>query len=456
MLAVLPFDNLTGDPTQEYFSDGLTEEMIARLGNLSPDRLGIIARTSVMQFKDARKPLRDVASELGVQYVLEGSVRRDASQLRVAAQLIRIEDQTHVWSRQYDRGPGDLLRVQAEIAEAIAREIQLTFAETVPAAPLTPDEYQAYNLYLQGRQALSERSPEGFRRAIALFERAIAKRPRYAKAYAGLADCYALTGTWGFEPPVAVIPKAKEAALTALEIDGTLAAPHTTLALVHEFYDRDWPAAEARFRRAIELDPNYVTAHHWYAEHLGFRGRFDEALAEMERARQLDPLSLIVATDRGAILYFAKRYDEAIDQFAAVLARQPMLGRARLILACYALRGRTEEALANIAEWRKLEHYPWQPAWETYVYGRAGRRAEAERAFREIEPAIGEIFLDPTLLYATAHLGLGENDRALTWLETACRERANAIIGLKVDPIFDPLRSDPRFAELLRCAGFTP
>jgi len=454
ILAVLPFENLTGDPEQEYFSDGLTEEMIGRLGNLAPDKLAVIARTSVMRYKRDPAPLSKVGDDLHVQYVLEGSVRRDPQRVRITTQLVRVSDQTHVWARQYDRDPADLLRVQDEIADAIAREIRITLAASPSPSPLTPDEYEAYDLYLEGRHAWSERTPDGFRRGIALFERAIEKRPGDARAYAGLADCYALTASWGFAPAAEVIPKAKEAALTALKLDERLAAAHTSLALIHETYDRDWAAAETRFRRAIQLDPNYVTAHHWYAEHLGFMGRFDEALAEIERARQLDPLSLIVAADRGAILYFAKRYDEAIEQFSVVLEKDPKLGRARLIIPAYVLAGHPDRAYANLEDLRKIEHGPWVPAWATYVHGRAGRLEEARRAFREIGPLVERFAPDPTWMFAVGHLGLGENDAAIARFEKACVDRSSALIALKVDPIFDPLRGDPRFAELLRCAGF--
>jgi len=217
ILAVLPFENLTGDPEQEYFSDGLTEEMIGRLGNLAPDKLAVIARTSVMRYKRDPAPLSKVGDDLHVQYVLEGSVRRDPQRVRITTQLVRVSDQTHVWARQYDRDPADLLRVQDEIADAIAREIRITLAASPSPSPLTPDEYEAYDLYLEGRHAWSERTPDGFRRGIALFERAIEKRPGDARAYAGLADCYALTASWGFAPAAEVIPKAKEAALAAID-----------------------------------------------------------------------------------------------------------------------------------------------------------------------------------------------------------------------------------------------
>jgi TolB-like protein/DNA-binding winged helix-turn-helix (wHTH) protein/Tfp pilus assembly protein PilF len=455
MLAVLPFENLTGDPGQEYFSDGLTEEMIARLGSLAPERLAVIARTSVMHFKQTREPFQKMASDLGVQYVLEGSVRRDPGRVRIAAQLIRVDDQTHVWARQYDREPSDLLSVQAEIAEAIANEIQITFSEKgkdLAPATLTHADYEAYDAYLEGRHYWNKRTKDGFLRAVQSFERAILKKPDYAQAYAGLADCYALIGSYGYAPQAEVVPKARAAALRALKIDERLAAAHTSLALINEFYDWDWPTAGARYRQALELDPNYVTARHWHAEYLALLGRFDEALAEIERARQLDPLSLIIAADHGAILHFARRYDEAIPQFLAVLAIDPSFGRAHLVCSSYAQAGRFAEASAHIEHWRETERSPWTWAWAAYVHGLAGQPAEAQHALQEMEASNQRFHLDPVSLYTTAYAGMRKRDEAFAWLQRGCAERSFVLTNLKVDPVFDTLRDDPRFMELLRCA----
>jgi TolB-like protein/DNA-binding winged helix-turn-helix (wHTH) protein/Tfp pilus assembly protein PilF len=456
MLAVLPFANLTGDVSQDYFSDGFTEEMIARLGSLAPERLGVIARTSVMHYKLARKTLPEMASELGVDYVLEGSVRRDAAQVRITAQLVRVHDQTHLWARQYDRAPTDLLRVQEEIAEAIAEEIQIalgrgrTSLSRIPR--LTPRELEAYNHYLAGRHAWNERTVDGFTRAIAFFQLAIGEKPDFAAAYAGLADCYVLQATYGYVPPAHAVPLARKAALKALEIDETLAAAQTSLALVNESFDFDWETAESRFRRAIAIDPNYATAHHWYAELLAFQGRFPEALSEIERARQLDPLSMIVATDQGAILHFARRYDDAILQFQKVLAQEPSLGRAHLIVASLVQRGRYAEALAHLETWRKTDPGPWTWAWAACVQGRAGNPEDAQRALQRMELLIARFEYDPIALHVTAYAGMGKKDEALGWLEKACTARSSVLNSLKVDPLLDLLRDDPRFRELLRCA----
>ena len=290
MLAVLPFENLTGDAAQDYFSDGLTEEMVAQLGRPDAQHIGVIARTSVMHNKHASMPLDRVGRELGVQYVLEGSVRRDSEKVRISAQLVQVRDQTHLWSRQYDRELSGLLSLQGEIAQEIADEVQLTLAtgRKVFASnrklPAAPNSYEAYDLYLKGRYFWNKRTREGFQQAAAYFQQSIAKDPNYARAYAGLADTFALMSSWSLVAPRDFTPKARAAALRALQIDDGLAEAHASLALIAQNYDYDWQTAEKEYRRAIQLDPQYATAHQWYAECLALQGRFDEALAESERA----------------------------------------------------------------------------------------------------------------------------------------------------------------------------
>ncbi len=308
MLAVLPFQNLTGDTDQEYFSDGLTDEMITKLGNLEPQQLGVIARTSVMHYKDGHVGLDQVARELGVQYVLEGSVRRDSDRVRITAQLIQTKDQTHLWAREYDRELSGLLGIQSEIAREVADEIQLTFDHATPAklpeAPaLSPDAYQSHDLYLRGQYFLNKRTRSGFEKAIVYFQKATEQDSTNARAYAGIADCYALMGGYSGLQQTEFISRARAAALKALELDETLPEAHTALGLIVENYDWDWQTAAKEFRRAIQLNSNYATAHQWYAEYLMWRGQFRQALQESERARQLAPLSLIIASDNAAILY---------------------------------------------------------------------------------------------------------------------------------------------------------
>jgi TolB-like protein/DNA-binding winged helix-turn-helix (wHTH) protein/Flp pilus assembly protein TadD len=460
MLAVLPFSNLTGDATQEYFSDGLTEEMIAQLGRLNPERVSVTARTSVMHYKNEQVALDQIAHDLGAQYVLEGSVRRDSEKVRVTAQLIRVKDQTHVWTRSYDRELRQLLALEREIAHEISDEIQGVLDDSAATHPtfnqpaLSQQDYEAYDLYLKGLYALNKRTPRSLDQAISYFQQATEKNPRFAQAYAGLADSYALSRGYSLTPESAVMSKARTAALRALEIDNSLAEAHTALGLIVQNYDWDWQTAEKEFRRAIQLNPNYATAHHWYAEHLAWRGRFDEAFEESERARQLDPLSLIIATDNGAILYLSRQYERAIQKCQAVLEMEPNFPRAHLRVFAYAQQGRYQDALADIEQWRKVQEGPWIWVAQAYVYGRSGQQAQARRALAKLERFNRRQSIDPGALLFS-HIGMGNNDLAFATMEKAYAQHSNVMTTLKVDPIFDPLRSDPRFADFTHRVGLS-
>jgi TolB-like protein/DNA-binding winged helix-turn-helix (wHTH) protein/Tfp pilus assembly protein PilF len=451
MVAVLPFENLTGDAGQDYFTDGLTEEMIAQLGRHDPEHLGVIARTSIMHYKHSPEQLDQIARELGVQYVLEGSVRREAGRVRITAQLIQMKDQTHLLSRQYDREVSNLLALQAEIAQEIADEIQLTLGDPHKSntahrtVALSTPSYEAYDCYLKGRYFWNQRTAKGFQQAAEYFQQAIAKDPKYARAYAGLADTFGLMSTWNMGSQNGLMPKARAAALKALELDETLAEAHTSLALIAENYDYDWQTAEREFRRAIQLDPAYATAHQWYAEYLSWQGRIDEALAESERARQLDPLSLIIATDHGAILYFSRQYDRAIAQFRSVIDMDPHFHRAMLIVYAYVEEGRFAEALDEVKRRMPPDNSPWTCSTKAYVYGRWGRTAEAQHALMKLE----QIVRPPESDLLFAYVGTGRKDQAIALLQKAYVEHSSAVVGLKVDPAFDPLRGDPRFQALL-------
>lgn len=460
MLAVLPFENLTGDASQDYFSDGLTEEMIAQLGQLNPQRLGVIGRASVMHYRDTQTSLQEIAHDLGIQYVLEGSVRRDSENVRITAQLIQVSDQKTVWSRQYDRQLTSLLALQQEIAQEIADEIQLTIGDgrkriaPAPGLAASTTSYDAYDLYLKGRYFLNKRTPQGFQQAIAYFQQAIAKDPRYALAYAGLADSYALTTSYNLDPNENLIPKARAAALRALQIDGNLAEAHTSLALIAEIYDWDWQTAGKEFRRAIELNPNYPTGHQWYAECLAWQGRFDEALAESERARQLDPLSLIISADRGAILYYSRQYDRAIEQLGTVLDMDSDSVRAHVILIfAYVQKGQFAQALAETEKQHRVEDSPGMWAMKSYVYGRAGQQVQARRALAKFEQLNRHGQLDPAAMHVLAYAGMGDKEKLFNALQQAAQKRSNSLTALKVDPAYDPFRTDPRFQALLRRVG---
>jgi len=458
MLAVLPFENLTGDPGQDYFSDGFTEEMITRLGALQPRQLGVIARTSIMQYKESPAPMDRLARELGVQYVLEGSVRRDGQRVRVTAQLIHLKDQTHLWARQFDREATDVLLIQSDIARAIADEIELTLGASRASLERSPvfstRGYEAYDLYLRGRYFWNKRTADGFRRALESFRLAIEANPEDARAYAGLADTYTLMGLYQYAPLAEAIPRAREAALKALEIDENLGAALTSLAQINLNYDLDWKTAGDRFRRAIELEPNYATAHHWYAEYLGSEGRFDEAFAEITLARKLDPRSIIMAVDHAYLLLYARRYDDAIEQFRAALAVEPRFGRAiGGIIGAYVQQGRFTEALAEAQRWQELDDGPWPWSALGAIYARLGEREKAQQALRKMEEACRRLNQDPRGLRWGWLLAMDRKDEAIALMLEVCEENPQAFIGLKIDPGYDPLRDHPRFEELVRCVS---
>jgi TolB-like protein/DNA-binding winged helix-turn-helix (wHTH) protein/Tfp pilus assembly protein PilF len=464
MLAVLPFENLTGNASQDYFSDGLTEEMISQLGRIDPERLGVIARTSVMTYKQNPKLLDQIGRTLGVEYVLEGSVRRDANTVRVSAQLIQVKDQTHLWSRQYDRELSNLLALQGEIAQEIADEIELTLGDKPPTKSgslhpaVSPVSYEVYDLCLKGRYFLNQRTKASMHQAAEYFQQAIDKDPNYAPAYADLAEALALLSTWDYVPAQDFVPKTRAAALKALQIDDSLPEAHASLALIAEQFDYDWQTAEREFRRSIQLDPGNATAHQWYAECLSLQGRFDEALAESARARQLDPLSLIIATDDSVILYYSRQYDRAIEEFQTVRGMQPNFPRSGVIFDAYIAKGDFAAALSEIDEdMRPTLNRAEVLAAQTYVYGRWDRRAQAERSFAEFqkESKLHPEEADAVSTKLSAYMGVGLNDDAIAVLRKCNEEHTNCLIGLKVDPFLDPLRSDPRYQDLLRRTNLT-
>ena len=456
MLAVLPFENLTGNAEQEYFSDGMTEEMTAQLGNLDPRHLGVISRTSVMHYKGSQEPLDQIGRELGVQYVLEGSVRRDAGKVRITAQLIQMKDQSHIWARQYDRELRSTLALQTEIAQDIAGEIQQALGADNfsfnPGPQPSTTSYEAYDLYLKGRYFWNKRSGEGFEQAIRYFQQAIDKDPGYARAYAGLADCYVLLPAFSGMPPAEPMKKARAAATKALELDEGLAEAHTSLALIHENYDWDWPAAEKEYRRAIQLDPNYATAYQWYAEYLMWRGRFDEAFRASARARELDPLSLIIANDNGTIYYYSRQYDRAASEFNAVLDMDPNFPPAHRVFEVYVEKAQFPQAIACIEQCKPLFGPTWYWSQMAYALGRSGDSAGARRALLQLERLNRRQPVDPAGM-AWAYAGSSDKDHTLLWLNKAYAQRSNTMTSLKVEPSYDFLRSDARFQDLSRRVG---
>lgn len=453
-IAVLPLRNLSSDPAQEYFSEGLTDELITELASLPG--LQVISRTSAMHYKDTRKTLPEIARELHVDAVLEGSVLRSGNRVRIIAELVEGATDRHLWAHSYERDQRDILNLQNEVARDIAENIHLTLepAERQRLAASRPLNPAVHDLYLRGRYFWNKRTASGLKQATEYFQQAIAEDPEYARAYAGLADSYALMSTWALGIPTELMPKARNAALRALELDERLAEAYTSLALIYESYDYNWDAAEREFHRAIELDPNYATAHHWYAEFLAFQGRFEEASAESDRARRLDPLSLIIASDHGVLLLFSRQYDRAIAQFRAVQAVDPNFPRARMIIPAYVEKGMFGEALAEAEKWRRAEPDNagvW--AMEAGVYGRMGRQNEAWQALRKFQQATRNESIDTLGMLIGAYAAMNNKAKALEHMEKAYRERSNVLTALKVDPNYDRLRSDPRFQDLMRRVG---
>jgi TolB-like protein/DNA-binding winged helix-turn-helix (wHTH) protein/Flp pilus assembly protein TadD len=454
MLAVLPFENLSSDPEQEYFSDGLTEETITDLGELNPDQLGVIARTSSTSYKHTDKTIAQIGRELGVDYVLEGSVRQEGGVARVSAQLIRVTDQAHLWAHTYERETGGLLALQNELGTAIAQQVRvkLTPSDDRAASRYAADP-EAYQLYLKGRFYLDKRTWPEIDQSARYFQEAIDKDPGFALAYAGLAASH-LANAIG--SPLKFDPKAKSAALRALELDEDLAEAHIVLGVVKADFEYDWPAAEHEFKQAIQLNPNSADAHFHYAwNYLVPLGRFDQAIAEMKKALELDPFSRIDNTILGCTFFYARRYDESLKQFEKAISLNPGFFVTYYHLAwLYSQLGRYPEAIAALTKGRSV-------AGDARAKVAASEEADLKRAFaadgangfwQEIlkHQDIGE-FGAPQV-----HARLGDKDKALQGLENDYKERAPLNTLVNVDPAFDPLRSDPRYRDLVRRMGLVP
>jgi TolB-like protein/Tfp pilus assembly protein PilF len=458
-LAVLPFDNLSGDADQEYLSDGLTEEMITQLARLDPDRLRVTARSSTWKYKRADRDLPRLRQELGADYVLEGSVRRAGDRVRVTAQLVQATDQTHVWAETYEREMRDVLVLESEVARSVARAIAVTLAPEAEARlararPVRPESYQDY---LRGRYFWNRRTEPALREALRHFQQAVAADPAYAPGYSGLADCYwslAASSVVGGLPPRQAMPEAKAAALKALEIDGSLAEAHTSLAQVHLLYDWDWAAAEKEFERALELDPDYTAAHHWHSHLLLMLGRSEESLAESRRALELEPLQLVVNVHLAWHYFYARHYDQAIEQYRRTLELDPGFPQARRYAAwAYLQKGQTEEAIADLrAVLATVGRKPEVEAELGHALAVAGRRAEARALLAGLMQPWPGRYVSPYSV-ALVHAGLGDQEQALAWLEKAYDERSDYMPFLGLEPMLDSLRSAPRFDALARRVG---
>lgn len=451
-LVVLPFDNLSADAEQEYFSDGMTEEMIAQMGRLQPERLGVIARTSAMKYKGTKKGIDQIRQELGVDYILEGSVRRAGERVRIAVQLIQVSDQTQLWAESYDRDMGDLFVIQSEVARRIARSLAV---ELLPAQQqaaqgrVSTTNPEAYEAYLKGRYFWNKRTGNDLKKAIKHFQEAIKKDSNYALAYAGLAQCYALLPEYVGVPSSEAFPEAKVLATKALEIDDTIAEAHSPLAYIRCHYDWDWSGAERQYQRAIELDPNYATAYQSYSSYLQAMGRHEEAISAAKRALELDPVSLSMSNTLAMRLALARQYDQAIEQAHKTLDMEPNSPVAYFSLGLsYLQKGMHDKAIAAFQKRINLGGEGPDPlAGLGYAYAVSSRRAEALEILDKLKKYASPVSM------ALVFVGLGDKEQAFAWLEKAYKERDRSMVGLKIFPLMDSLRSDPRFEDLLRRVG---
>ena len=457
MLAVLPFQNISNDPGQEYFSDGLTEETITDLGQLSPEHLGVVARTSAMAYKHTNKTVSQIGRELGVDYILEGSVRREGGQARVSAQLIRVSDQTHLWAQNYQRELHDLLQIENELGTAIARQVQgnLTPQQQIDLSKMRTVDPEAYDLYLKGRFYWNQNNRDATKESVGYFQQAIAKDPDFALAYVGLANAYNKGTFLGAYSPRDSRPRAKAAATKALALDPSLAEAHTILGMEKSFYEFDFPGAQKEFLKAIELNPNYPYAHLWYSAcYLAPMGRMPEAIAENKKALELDPLSMTI-NDIMAMTYMgAGDYENSYRQFQHTIAMDPnsAIDHAGLSFLLK-ITGRYEEGIEENEKKELLFGSSAEDVAKRATMFRQALKKGGEKGMWQKELELKKPWDESPDSIATLYALTGDKDRAFEWLDKAYAERDMGIIGLKVDPAFKDLHGDPRFAALLRRMG---
>ena len=453
-LAVLPLQSLSRDPEQEYFTDGMTETLIADLAKLL--RLRVISRTSIMQYKGVKKPLPEIGNELNVDAIIEGSVSRSGKRIRVTVQLLHAPTDHHMWTASYERHLRDVLALQMELSNAIAHEVSATLSlrrRRVGHSTHT----KAYDAYLKGRYCWNLRTEDGLKKSVEHFTDAITKDPLYALAYSGLADSYALLGLrrLGDIDPTDAMLKAKTAAKKAIVLDQTLAEAHLSLALVKFQFDWDWKGANKEFRRAIDLNPNSATSHYRYAIYLATMSRMNEAMREIDRAWSLDPLSPIIATAKGRLLHFQRKYDEAIEHHRKALAMDPSFVEARFNLGLvYEQKEMFGEAISEFR--RAIRISGGASLWWAalgHALALAGRKNQARRIRRKIEELGRRQGTVSPFDLAWICLGLGNSDETFDWMERALKERSSPLLYQNIEPALDPLRSDPRFQDLLKRIG---
>jgi eukaryotic-like serine/threonine-protein kinase len=456
-LAVLPLVNDSPDAEMEYFSDGITESIINALTQLP--KLRVVPRSTVFRYKSAQADPQAVGRELGVRAVLTGRVLHYGDRLVVNAELIDVANESQLWGEQYNRKLADIFEVQEEISHEISKKLLLKLSgeEKKRLTKRHTHDPEAYRHYLKGRFYWNKRTEENFRKGIEHFRQAIEVDPDYAQAYAGLADSYLLLGFYGACAPDDVMPKGKAAAIKALALDESLAEAHNSLAYIHCVYEWNWSASEKGFKKAIKLNPKYATAHHWYAFKLAAMGRHDDAIAEIKYARELDPLALIINAEVGWAYYFARQYDKAIEQYRKTLEMDPSFGVAHMFLGTsYIQQGRHAEAISELRQAVEMSGgSPLMKGMLGHAYAGAGDIEAARKMIAELTESTDGRYVSPynvALIYA----GLGETDKALPELEKAHEQRALFLAWINVEPLFDNVRSDPRFAELVRRIGLEP
>jgi TolB-like protein/DNA-binding winged helix-turn-helix (wHTH) protein/Tfp pilus assembly protein PilF len=453
-LAVLPLESLSGDASQDYFTDGMTDALIADLGQISA--LRVISRTSAMAYKRVHRPLSEIARELNVEAVVEGTVLRSGERVRITAQLIQVPNEKHLWAQSYEGDLQDTLALQNSVARAIAKQIQVTLNPQEEAAlkKSNPVKAEAYEAYLRGRYFWNKRTRDGLVKASDYFQHAIDTDPDYAGAYSGLADSYALSGDWeyGILSPQDAFPRAKAAATKALALDDNLSEAHTSLAFIQDLYDWGWASAEKEYKRALALNPGYATAHHWYAWHLIVMGRNGEGIAELKKAESLDPLSLIISADLADALCIAHRYDESVQQSQKTIEMDPHFAVAHYQLGqALEQKQKHDEAIAEFR--RAIELSGGNTTFESNLanaYAASGRKEEAMKIVKDLESRQSQGSSTDASI-ALIYVGLGDNDRSMIWLNKAYQARFNPSILMR--PVFDPLRPDPRFQDLLHRIG---
>lgn len=450
-IAVLPLRNISADNKEEYFADGLTEELISSVSRTQG--LKVIARTSVMKYKGTEKPISEIGRELGVGNVLEGSVRKAGGTVRITVQLVETSTEESRWSQQYDREVSDIFAIQSDIAQRVAGELRLQVLGEAASRPTSNAE--AYTDYLRGRQGWNKRTEEGLKQAIGFFEKALKADRNYAKAYSGLADSYSTLALLELAPPNEVFPRAKEAVGRALSLDPQLAEAHTSLGLIRFQYDWDWNGAEEEFRDAIRINPSYAPAHHFYADFLKAMGRFEEALSEIGKAQELDPLNLAINTGVGHVLYLSRQYDRAIAQYRKAVDLDPSFMLTHVWFGRpYLEKGMFSEAISELETAVKLSgEGTLALAMLGHGLASAGRRDQALEVLNKLVERSKSRYV-PSYWIAVIYNGFRDREQVLAWLQRSFQERSSWLVWCNVEPRFDWLRQDPGFSALMKSMKF--